>query len=888
MASGSPLQEFHGAGPAAAGVPVGGLPGLPSLSGPPHENSQTRAGGLLVLSRDEALVRTLKTLGSEHDVFSVGAESDFAAHLLGQSTGVAILDASAVASPIERLAERLRAQFPELVLIVAGSVEDQSALATQITNGTVYRFLHKPVSEQRVRLFVEAAWRRHTEEHASADGAASAAQPARERPGSTANMLVLSGAAVAAVALLGGWLLLHRSDSHPPQVSASNVADTAPVVEPRDAVLEDQLMRAEKALASGALVSPPGANAADLYAQALRRNPQDSRAANGVEKVIDRLLSAAEAQLLAQHIDEAQKLTDQARAIKPDHVRVAFLLAQIGKERERATLAQARQAASSGNIEQAISVLDGASRDGQRSTLVTEARQELEHKKLDERIHDYVSRANDRIRDGDLVEPAQDNAQFYIESARALAPNDAEVKQTQRQFFDRLVSEARKALLAGNAEQGEHWIQVASDAGVNEDDIEALTQEAARVRTTAKADALAQLGLLFNQRLAQGKVLEPATDSAKFYLAQLEQSAPTHPSTQTAHQAFAARTLDEAKAAARREDYAGAQRWLTEAHDAGVDAASIAGVNNDIKAAQDAAKRALELATPADLEITHYVPPAFPASARKLALSGWVDVEFMVLPDGSVSDLTVVGAVPAGQFEQSALDAVRKWKYRPILRDGQPITRRARVRVRFALEQVTAKRTNTSPRLLVVEDDARYGQWLGHHLGVFCPDSRPERTQPRGIRPLVRNRLGVATATSFCSRPRSGRARGPESARPGVAPPAAGRATFPAVISLAEDGNELTAVRALQLGAVDYLPKRLLTPERLNTSVRLALRRIEKRVQRKLASLAHVTDAAPPEDETTREQPKPGIAAVSRSQPGRLPTPAATPAPGSDAGTSAC
>jgi TonB family protein len=665
---------------------MAGIPGLPSASSSP-ENVPSDAGGLVVLSRDEALVRTLKMLGSEHEIFPVSAESDFAAQLLQQSTGVAILDASAVASPIERLTERLRAQFPELVLIVAGSVDDQSALATQITNGTVYRFLHKPVSEQRVRLFVEAAWRRHTEEHAGTAGGAAAVLPARERPGAGANMFVLGGAAIGAVALLGGWLLLHRDESHPPRVSALNVSDTTPAAESRDAVLEDQLARAEKALASGALVSPPGANAADLYAQALRRNPKDSRAANGVEKVIDRLLSAAEAQLLAQHIDEAQKLTDQAKAIKPDHVRVAFLLAQIGKERERATLAQARQAASSGNIEQALSVLDGAARDGQRSTLVTEARQELEHKKLDERVRDYVSHANERMRDGALVEPAQDNAQFYIESARALAPNDAEVKQTQHQFLDRLVSEARKALLAGNAEQGEHWIQVASDAGVNSDDIAGLTQEAERVRTTAKADALAQLGLLFNQRLAQGKVLDPASDSAKFYLAQLVQSAPTHPSTLAAHQAFATRTLDEAKIAAHREDYPAAQRWLTEAHDAGVDAGSIAAVNNDIKAAQDAARRASEVVPASALELTHYVPPEFPSSARERAMSGWVDVQFMVVTDGSVGDISVVGADPAGQFEQSATDAVRKWKYRPVLRDGKPINQRARVRVRFALEK---------------------------------------------------------------------------------------------------------------------------------------------------------------------------------------------------------
>ena len=61
------------------------------------------------------------------------------------------------------------------------------------------------------------------------------------------------------------------------------------------------------------------------------------------------------------------------------------------------------------------------------------------------------------------------------------------------------------------------------------------------------------------------------------------------------------------------------------------------------------------------------------------------------------------------------------------------------------------------------------------------------------------------------------------------------------MIALAEDGNELTAVRALQLGAVDYLPKRLLTPERLRTAVRVALRRVERRVARRLASLANLS-----------------------------------------------
>jgi periplasmic protein TonB len=193
--------------------------------------------------------------------------------------------------------------------------------------------------------------------------------------------------------------------------------------------------------------------------------------------------------------------------------------------------------------------------------------------------------------------------------------------------------------------------------------------------------------LLVNQRSSQGKVLDPSEDSAKFYLAQLEQTDPAFPSTQAARQAFAARTLDEAKNAVRREDYAGAQRWLTEAHEAGVDQASINAVNTDIRAVEEAARRATELVPAAQLELTHYVAPQFPVAARTRAVSGWVDVQFIVRTDGSVEDIAVVGAEPAGLFEESATEAVHKWRYRPILRDGQPTNQRARVRVRFALQQ---------------------------------------------------------------------------------------------------------------------------------------------------------------------------------------------------------
>jgi CheY-like chemotaxis protein len=146
-------------------------------------------------------------------------------------------------------------------------------------------------------------------------------------------------------------------------------------------------------------------------------------------------------------------------------------------------------------------------------------------------------------------------------------------------------------------------------------------------------------------------------------------------------------------------------------------------------------------------------------------------------------------------------------------------------------------------RLLVVDQDVRYGEWLKHHLGVLCPESTVSALNLSDFERWSEELSGrdcdvLMLAAPFGSSPEDPQARGLELLRQ-----LRERPHFPAVIAVAEEGNELTAVRALQLGAVDYLPKRLLTPERLKTSVRLALRMIEKRVARRIANLAYTSDA---------------------------------------------
>jgi tRNA A-37 threonylcarbamoyl transferase component Bud32/ActR/RegA family two-component response regulator len=66
---------------------------------------------------------------------------------------------------------------------------------------------------------------------------------------------------------------------------------------------------------------------------------------------------------------------------------------------------------------------------------------------------------------------------------------------------------------------------------------------------------------------------------------------------------------------------------------------------------------------------------------------------------------------------------------------------------------------------------------------------------------------------------------------------------FPEMVIVAEGGSELSAIRTLRLGAADYLPKRLITPQRLQRSIKLTLRAIDKEAQRRAERLAHAAAA---------------------------------------------
>lgn len=77
----------------------------------------------------------------------------------------------------------------------------------------------------------------------------------------------------------------------------------------------------------------------------------------------------------------------------------------------------------------------------------------------------------------------------------------------------------------------------------------------------------------------------------------------------------------------------------------------------------------------------------YPPDARANGVEGYVVVRYDVSADGRVHNARVVDAQPAGTFDEAALQAVSRWRFRPPQRDGeaQAVTG-LQSRLEFALE----------------------------------------------------------------------------------------------------------------------------------------------------------------------------------------------------------
>lgn len=81
------------------------------------------------------------------------------------------------------------------------------------------------------------------------------------------------------------------------------------------------------------------------------------------------------------------------------------------------------------------------------------------------------------------------------------------------------------------------------------------------------------------------------------------------------------------------------------------------------------------------------VQPEYPYTAKRKGVTGVVEIKALVGADGNVQSVSVISANPKGVFEDAVLMAVRKWKFRPGVKDGQNVPTWVVFPVRFELNR---------------------------------------------------------------------------------------------------------------------------------------------------------------------------------------------------------
>jgi TonB family protein len=181
----------------------------------------------------------------------------------------------------------------------------------------------------------------------------------------------------------------------------------------------------------------------------------------------------------------------------------------------------------------------------------------------------------------------------------------------------------------------------------------------------------------------RGILLEPPGNNAYEELLRLRAKYPDSAALRTEQEQLAFAFLERTRTALAGGDVETARAFLSRVDALSPNLAATKSLQTQLAAAQQQRTSAALIVQAKTLKRVREVPPVYPREAERQGLSGWVDLEFTIAPDGATQDLVVRNAQPLRVFDQAAVDAVKRWRFEPVMRDGAAVAQRAAVRIRF-------------------------------------------------------------------------------------------------------------------------------------------------------------------------------------------------------------
>jgi periplasmic protein TonB len=693
----------------AAATPAGAAGAAPSV--------QPSVDVTAITTRDEFLLELGQALAGQASIRPVDSVAAAIENLSGRAKRgqVLVLDALNVGE-VRPVVDQAQAKAPQAVILVFTAEALERQVAAAVKGSSVFAVLPSSPVDPRKTLAVFAG----VIEEATARRApppAPAATPAPEVPadievestrsakalqvagmsGGKGRTLAIAGVVVAAAALAAGGWYFTRGNNAAPTARAAPAAVTAPAAaaptpaaEAREEALpaaptadlsivhgkvDELLEKARLAMRERRYTEPSGDNALLYYRSAVAANAANGEARDGLTRVAGVIASRFDEALTAGRLDEAAQNFANFKAAVPDDQRVADFGARLAG-------AQITKALADGNPDRAAALVKQAQQSlALPAEQLAKWRADIGRRQDEAKVQRLASLIEDRIRDGRLVDPPDDSAKFYLRQLAASAPSNPNTQRADHDLTAAYLRKARDAALARNSAESDRWLNEARAAGASAADLTALQHDLAGAQakaTRAEGDRLAQLA---RDRLHDGRLTDPAQDSAAWYLTQLQSTDPDNAALAGASHELAGKLLERARASLQAgksadQDLAAARRF-------GADP-------KDIQAAQQASAPksgpSVDPATLAgSLKALRTVPPEYPQTALQKGVAGSVLLSFTVDVKGETRDVQVVQSTPAGVFDRAAVNAVKRWKYAPMIVNGAAVEVPTRTLVRFEL-----------------------------------------------------------------------------------------------------------------------------------------------------------------------------------------------------------
>ena len=315
------------------------LPGDPAARRTAPPPAAALMVDVVVLSNDLILYEAIRhAVGERNPVWRARSAEESVDLLLTGRCGVLLIDMAAVSTKPGTLVEQIVDQFPDVVVVVAGRREDEAVLAGLISDGLVYRFMHKPLSPKRAGMFLNAAIRSHVDrrEGRTEERRLPLVRELRSRMQPRKWLFVGAGLA-SFLALLA--VALVAQFGNPPDAEPATAKGTAATTSPVP-LADPVLSRARAALAAGRYANPPGRNALDLYSAVLLTNPDNAEAREGLETTITHLLEDARRSAASGNAAEARRTVDRVLQADAGHVGARALLARLAPKARQVAVEQ--------------------------------------------------------------------------------------------------------------------------------------------------------------------------------------------------------------------------------------------------------------------------------------------------------------------------------------------------------------------------------------------------------------------------------------------------------------------------------------------------------------------------------------------------------------------